>query len=76
MDTTEKQMLLKEVKMSKSKRQQAVLESEKSKTVHESRHERYSLRIMLSRHQKSKPEAITGVKGVPSVAAVSSHRRS
>lgn len=76
MDTAEKQMLLKEVKMSKSKRQQAVLESEKSKTVHESRHERYSLRSMLSRHHKSKPEAITGVKGVPSVAAVSSHRRS
>ncbi|GJU46577.1 hypothetical protein Tco_1203843 [Tanacetum coccineum] len=76
MDTAEKQMLLKEVKMSKSKRQQAVLESEKSKTIHESRHERYSLRSMLSRHHKSKPEAITGVKGVPSVAAVSSNRRS
>ncbi|XP_023740745.1 uncharacterized protein LOC111888852 isoform X2 [Lactuca sativa] len=46
LDTAEKKMLLKEVKMSKSK------------TVPESRHERYSLRSMLSRHHKSKPEQL------------------
>ncbi|KAI3749104.1 hypothetical protein L6452_12684 [Arctium lappa] len=66
MDTAEKQMLLKEVKMSKSKRQQAALETEKSRMVPETRHERYSLRSMLSRHHKSKPE-------VPSVAVMPSH---
>ncbi|XP_076917045.1 uncharacterized protein LOC143576963 isoform X2 [Bidens hawaiensis] len=57
MDLAEKQMLLKEVKMSKSKRQQAAMQTEKSKTVAESRYEKYSLRSMLSRHHKSKPEA-------------------
>ncbi|XP_076957824.1 uncharacterized protein LOC143633391 isoform X2 [Bidens hawaiensis] len=57
MDLAEKQMLLKEVKVSKSKRQQAAMQTEKSKTVAESRYEKYSLRSMLSRHHKSKPEA-------------------
>ncbi|KAI3792968.1 hypothetical protein L1987_35580 [Smallanthus sonchifolius] len=64
-DSAEKQMLLKEVKMSKSKRQQAAVQTEKSKTVSEFRYEKYSLRSMLSRHHKSTPEAAA----VPSVAA-------
>ncbi|KAI3800229.1 hypothetical protein L1987_35540 [Smallanthus sonchifolius] len=67
-DSAEKQMLLKEVKISKSKRQQAAVQTEKSKTVSESRYEKYSLRSMLSRHHKSKPEATA----VPSVAAIPS----
>lgn len=46
LDTAEKQILLKEVKMSKSK------------MAPESRYERYSLRSMLSRHHKSKPEQL------------------
>lgn len=73
MDTAEKQMLLKEVKMSKSKRQQAVLETEKSRMVSETRNERYSLRSMLSRHHKSKPDPIAGIKEVPSGAVIPSH---
>lgn len=55
-DTTEKQMLLKEVKLSKTKTKQAELETERWRTVSESRHERHSLRSMLSKHTKSKPE--------------------
>ncbi|XP_024969391.1 trichohyalin isoform X1 [Cynara cardunculus var. scolymus] len=72
MDTAEKQMLLKEVKMSKSKRQQAALETEKSRMVPETRHERYSLRSMLSRHHKFKPEPIAGIKEAPSGAVMPS----
>lgn len=71
LDTAEKQMLLKEVKVSKSKRQQAEMETEKWRTVSESRHERHSLRSMLSRHYKSKSEAFP--KGVHSSAARPSH---
>ncbi|KAM7499782.1 hypothetical protein LguiA_024196 [Lonicera macranthoides] len=55
-DTTEKQMLLKEVKLSKTKTKQAELETERWRTVSESRHERHPLRSMLSKHTKSKPE--------------------
>lgn len=62
LDTAEKQMLMKEVKMSKKS--------------HESRYERYSLRSMLSRHHKSKPEATADVKGISPVSRTPSHSSS
>lgn len=49
MDTTEKQMLLKELKLSKAKRKQVELETEKWKVVSESKNERHSLRSMFAR---------------------------
>ncbi|KAK4836694.1 hypothetical protein QYF36_026438 [Acer negundo] len=51
LDTTEKQILLKEVKLSKAKRKQAELETERWKAAMESRHERHSLRSMFSSNQ-------------------------
>ncbi|XP_019200293.1 PREDICTED: centromere-associated protein E [Ipomoea nil] len=54
LDTAEKQMLLQEVKLSKSKRKQAELETERWKHLSESRHERLSLRNLLSKHGNSK----------------------
>lgn len=53
LDTAQKQMLLKEVKLSKAKRKQAELEAERWKTISESRHERQSLRSMLSNQVNS-----------------------
>ena len=50
LDTTEKQMLLKEVKLSKAKKKQAELETESWKSVSESKHEKHSLRSMFSLH--------------------------
>lgn len=48
LDAAHKQMLLKEVKLSKAKRKQAELEAERWKAISASRHERRSLRSMLS----------------------------
>ncbi|KAL0548802.1 hypothetical protein IC582_013275 [Cucumis melo] len=53
LDTAQKQMLLKEVKLSKARRKQAELEAERWKTISESRHERQSLRSMLSNQANS-----------------------
>ncbi|CAK9318175.1 unnamed protein product [Citrullus colocynthis] len=53
LDTAQKQMLLKEVKLSKARRKQAELEAERWKTISESRHERQSLRSMLSNQVNS-----------------------
>ncbi|XP_011044657.1 PREDICTED: myosin heavy chain, cardiac muscle isoform isoform X2 [Populus euphratica] len=51
LDTTEKKMLLKEVKFSKSKKKKAELETTESwKSVSESKHEKHSLRSMFSLH--------------------------
>uniref|UniRef100_A0A6N2LMI4 Uncharacterized protein n=1 Tax=Salix viminalis TaxID=40686 RepID=A0A6N2LMI4_SALVM len=50
LDTTEKQMLLNEVKLSKAKKKQAELETESRKSVSESKHEKHSLRSMFSLH--------------------------
>ncbi|KAJ6294837.1 hypothetical protein OIU76_022839 [Salix suchowensis] len=50
LDTTEKQMFLKEVKLSKAKKKQAELETESWKSVSESKHEKHSLRSMFSLH--------------------------
>lgn len=64
LDTAEKQMLLQEVKLSKSKRKQAELETERWKLFSESRHERLSLRNLLSKHGNSKLEVIPNGKGL------------
>ncbi|PRQ60371.1 hypothetical protein RchiOBHm_Chr1g0380441 [Rosa chinensis] len=49
LDISEKQMLVKEIKLSKAKRKQAELETERWKVVSESKHERHSLRSMLAK---------------------------
>lgn len=46
-DAAEKQMLLKEVKLSKARRRQAEQETQKWKAVSEGKHERHSLKSML-----------------------------
>ncbi|PSS32325.1 Leucine-rich repeat-containing protein [Actinidia chinensis var. chinensis] len=53
LDTAEKQMLLKDVKLSKAKRKQAELETERWRVVSESRRERNSLKHMLLKHSSS-----------------------
>lgn len=73
LDTAEKQMLLEEVKLSKAKRKQAELERERLKTESESRHERHSLRSMLSKHVNSKADAFFGGKGAHSKALATSN---
>ncbi|KAK6936676.1 hypothetical protein RJ641_033706 [Dillenia turbinata] len=64
LDTTEKQMPLKEVKLSKSKKKQDEFESEKWRTISESRHERRSLRSIMSKQPTSRSEDFTGLRGV------------
>ncbi|XP_065879823.1 uncharacterized protein [Euphorbia lathyris] len=49
LDTAEKQILLKEVKLSKAKKKQAEVETEKWRAVSESKHQRNSLRNMFAR---------------------------
>uniref|UniRef100_A0A5B7B0U2 Uncharacterized protein n=1 Tax=Davidia involucrata TaxID=16924 RepID=A0A5B7B0U2_DAVIN len=72
LDTAEKQMLLKEAKLSKAKRKQAELETERWRAVSESRRERHSLRSMLSKHVSSKLEAFPDGRAVHSNATVPS----
>lgn len=80
LDTTEKQMLLKEVKLSKAKRKEAEIESERLRVVSDSRlrvvsdsrRERHSLKSMLSKHSSSKSEALSDGRGRRSDATVSS----
>ncbi|KAI3457995.1 hypothetical protein Pfo_014658 [Paulownia fortunei] len=71
LDTAEKQMLLKEVKSTKAKRKQAELETARWKAVSESKHERHSLRNMLSKHVNMKSDVFSGGKGVHSKAMMS-----
>ncbi|KAL2556257.1 Ribonuclease P protein subunit P38-related [Forsythia ovata] len=70
LDTAEKQMLLDEVKLSKSKRKQLELETARWKAVSESRHDRHSLRNMLSKHVNSKSDLHSGGKGLHSKATM------
>ncbi|OIT33278.1 hypothetical protein A4A49_51395 [Nicotiana attenuata] len=56
LDTTEKQMLLKEIKLSKARRKQAELEMERWKSASESRYERHSLNSMLYKRMNLKLE--------------------
>lgn len=62
-DTAEKQMLLREVKTSKTKRQQSELETARWKAVSESKQDRHSLRNMLSKHVNVKTDIFSGGKG-------------
>ncbi|KAL0403239.1 UNVERIFIED_CONTAM: hypothetical protein Sradi_1964700 [Sesamum radiatum] len=62
LDTAEKEMLLKEVKLSKAKRKQAELETARWKAVSESKHEKHSSRSMLSKHVKAKLDSLSGGK--------------
>ncbi|XP_021279150.1 uncharacterized abhydrolase domain-containing protein DDB_G0269086 isoform X4 [Herrania umbratica] len=64
LDTAEKQMLLKEVKVSKAKKKQAELETERWKAVSESRHERHSLKGMFAKQAGAKLDVSSGVKEV------------
>ncbi|CAA2968982.1 interaptin-like isoform X1 [Olea europaea subsp. europaea] len=70
LDTAEKRMLLEEVKLSKSKRKQLELETARWKEVSESRHERNSLRNMLSKHVNSKSDIHSVGKVVHSKATM------
>lgn len=72
LDTAEKQMLVKEVKVSKAKRKQVELEMERWRAVSESRHTRHSLRSMLSGHSSSRSEVSIGSRGAHTNATGSS----
>ncbi|KAK6926021.1 hypothetical protein RJ641_007740 [Dillenia turbinata] len=72
LDTAEKQMLLKEVKLSKSRKKQDEFESEKWRTVSESRHARCSLRSIMSKQPTSRSEDFTGLRGVHALPTGSS----
>ncbi|KAJ7965331.1 Ribonuclease P protein subunit P38-related isoform 1 [Quillaja saponaria] len=73
LDTAEKQMLLKEIKLLKAKRKQAELETERWRTVSESRHERQSLRSMLMNSVSSRVNVIPSARGMQSNSIGSSH---
>lgn len=73
LDTAEKQMLLKEVKLSKAKRKQAELETERWRGASETRHERISLRSMLANQVESRSDVYTGARWVHSDATGSSN---
>ncbi|XP_044472817.1 trichoplein keratin filament-binding protein-like isoform X2 [Mangifera indica] len=63
LDTNEKQMLIKEVKLSKTKKKQAELETERWKTASESRDQRHSLRSMFKNQVNSRFDASFGIRG-------------
>lgn len=73
-DIAEKQMLLKEVKLSKAKRKQAELEIERWKAVSESRQSRHSLRSMLGKQINDRIDIISDESGGHSSTG-SSHPR-
>ncbi|VFQ72653.1 unnamed protein product [Cuscuta campestris] len=65
LDASEKQMLLKELKLCKSKRKQAELETERWKLLSDPRHEKpSSLRNFLPKHVNSKLDVIPSGKGL------------
>ncbi|PPR84553.1 hypothetical protein GOBAR_AA36162 [Gossypium barbadense] len=68
LDTAEKQLLLKEVKVSKTKKKQAELETERWRAVSESRHERHSLKAMFANQASAKLDASFGAKEVSNSA--------
>ncbi|KAF8380014.1 hypothetical protein HHK36_027483 [Tetracentron sinense] len=69
LDTAEKQMLLKEVKISKARRKQAELETERWRAVCESKHERHSLRSNLVNKTDSRSEVFSGAREVYPIEA-------
>ncbi|KAF2291901.1 hypothetical protein GH714_036061 [Hevea brasiliensis] len=66
-DTAEKQMLLKEVKLSKAKRKQAELETERWRGMSESKHERHSLRSMFARQANSRSDDPSIARGTSQI---------
>lgn len=64
LDTAEKQILVKEVKLSKVRRKQAELETEKWRAMSESRHDKHSLRTMFASQFKSKLDIPSGARGI------------
>ncbi|KAF8042851.1 hypothetical protein BT93_A1241 [Corymbia citriodora subsp. variegata] len=72
MDTAEKHMLLKEIKLSKAKRKEAELETERLRSVSESKHGGHSLRSMLANQVNLKLEGIYGTRKLNSGATGSS----
>lgn len=72
LDTAEKQMLLKEIKLSKAKRKQAELEAERLRSVSEAKHGRHSLRSMLANQVNLKLEGLYGTRKLNSGATGSS----
>ncbi|XWS61342.1 hypothetical protein CRYUN_Cryun07bG0118100 [Craigia yunnanensis] len=64
LDTEEKQLLLKEVKVSKAKKKQAELETERWRAASESRHERHSLKGIFANQAGAKLDVSSGVKEV------------
>lgn len=71
LDTAEKQMLLKEIKLSKAKRQQAELETERWRTASESKHERHTLRSIMSDQNNLRLAGFSSAKGIHSSASQS-----
>lgn len=74
LDTTEKQMLLREVKFSKAKRKQAELETERWKAASQSRHERHSLRSMFVGQANSRLDISSGARGTSHVGKTRSQQ--
>ncbi|XP_058100500.1 uncharacterized protein LOC131245211 isoform X2 [Magnolia sinica] len=68
LDTAEKQMLLKEVKISKARRKQAELETERWKSRYQSRHDRH-LRSDLANRGSLRSEMLSEMKGLNLVEA-------
>ncbi|KAK7350980.1 hypothetical protein VNO77_10085 [Canavalia gladiata] len=72
LDTAEKQMLLKEVKLSKARRKHAEQETEKWKAVSEGKHDRHSLKSMLV-NLSSRMDVFPGGRGMQPSSTGSSH---
>ncbi|KAL2339605.1 hypothetical protein Fmac_007545 [Flemingia macrophylla] len=72
LDTAEKQMLLKEVKLSKARRKHAEQETQRWKAVSEGKHERHSLKSMLV-NLSSRMDVFPGTRGVQHSSTGSSH---
>ncbi|TKY74082.1 hypothetical protein E2542_SST02841 [Spatholobus suberectus] len=72
LDTAEKQMLLKEVKLSKARRKHAEQETERWKAVSEGKHERHSLKSMLV-NLSSRMDVFPGTRGMRHSSTGSSH---
>lgn len=71
-DAAEKQMLLKEVKLSKARRKQAEQETQKWKAVSEGKHERHSLKSMLV-NLSSRMDVFPSGRGMQHSSTGSSH---
>ncbi|XP_057993925.1 uncharacterized protein LOC110655311 isoform X2 [Hevea brasiliensis] len=65
--TVEKQMLLKEAELSKAKRKQAELETERWRAVSESKYKRHSLRSMFARQANSRSDDPSIARGTSQI---------